>query len=280
MIFEHEIPEGSKLYFGDSAKRKRHIEQVASEVLYSDGFEEIVTPLFSYHQDDSIADVKELVRINDRKNNKMSLRADSTIDVVRIITKRLGRNTAHRKWFYIQPIYRYPSTEQYQVGAEVIGESDLSVALNQSMEIFERLEVAPLLQISNIAIPNKLSKLLNIELDDFRHINIQKFLALDIEWVTKLVYLQHPEDVDAVIEIVPDEIKEELVKMKEMCAKIAYKNKVIAPLYYAKMLYYDELFFRVIEGNEIHARGGRYVNDDVTSVGFAIYTDTLIEANK
>lgn len=280
MIFEHEIPEGSKLYFGDSAKRKRHIEQVASDVLYSDGFEEIVTPLFSYHQDDSIADVTELVRVNDADNNKMSVRADSTIDVVRIITKRLGRNTTHRKWFYIQPIYRYPSTEQYQVGAEIIGENDLSVALNQSMEIFERLEVAPLLQISNIAIPNKLSKILGIPLDDFRHINIQKFLALDIEWVTKLVYLQHPEDIDAVIEIVPAEIKEELLKMKEMCEKIAYKNKVIAPLYYAKMLYYDELFFRVIEGNNINARGGRYVNEDVTSVGFAIYTDTLIEANK
>ncbi len=280
MIFEHEIPEGSKLYFGDSAKRKRYIEQVASEVLYNDDFEEIVTPLFSYHQHDSISDVKELVRINDKLNNKMSLRADSTIDVVRIITKRLGRNTTHRKWFYIQPIYRYPSTEQYQVGAEVIGECDLSVALNQAMQIFERLDVAPLLQISNIAIPKKLSEMLNIDLDDFRHINIQKFLALEIEWLRKLVYLQHPEDIDAVIEIVPETIKEELVKMKEMCAKTAYKNRVIAPLYYAEMLYYDELFFRVIEGNKVHARGGRYENDNVTSVGFAIYTDTLIEANK
>jgi len=280
MIFEHEIPEGSKLYFGDSAKRKRYIEQVASEVLYQDDFEEIVTPLFSYHQDDSVSDAKELVRINDTRNNRMSLRADSTIDVVRIITKRLGRNTTHRKWFYIQPIYRYPSTEQYQVGAEIIGENDLSIVLNQAMEIFNRLDVQPLLQISNIAIPKKLSKLLNIDLVDFRHINIQKFLALDIDWLTKLVYLQHPEDVDSVIEIVPDEIKEELLKMKEMCGKIAYGNKVIAPLYYAKMLYYDELFFRVIEGNEIYARGGRYVNEDVRSVGFAIYTDTLIEANK
>jgi len=280
MIFEHEIPEGSKLYFGDSAKRKRYIEQVASEVLYQDDFEEIATPLFSYHQDDSVSDAKELVRINDTRNNRMSLRADSTIDVVRIITKRLGRNTTHRKWFYIQPIYRYPSTEQYQVGAEIIGENDLSIVLNQAMEIFNRLDVQPLLQISNIAIPKKLSKLLNIDLDDFRHINIQKFLALDIEWLTKLVYLQHPEDVDGVIEIVPDEIKEELVKMKEMCGKIAYANKVIAPLYYAKMLYYDELFFRVIEGNDIYARGGRYVNEDVRSVGFAIYTDALIEANK
>ncbi len=280
MIFEHEIPECSKLYFGTSAKRKREIEKIASDVLYDSGFQEIVTPLFSYHQDDSIADVKELVRVNDTKNNKMSLRADSTIDVVRIITKRLGRNTKHSKWFYIQPTYRYPSVEQYQVGAEVIGEKDLSVALNQAMKIFECLEVSPLLQISNIAIPNKLSKLLEIPLDDFRHINIQKFLELNIEWVTKLVYLQHPEDIDAIIEMVPDEIKEELVKMKEMCDKIDYKNKVIAPLYYAKMLYYDELFFRVIEGNDVNARGGRYVNGGVTSVGFAINTDTLIEANK
>ena len=280
MIFEHEIPEGSKLYFGDSAKRKREIEQIASEVLYKEGFEEIVSPLFSYHQHESISDTKKLIRINDRQNNKMSLRADSTIDVVRIITKRLGRNTTHRKWFYIQPIYHYPSVEQYQVGAEIIGENDLSTVLNQSMEIFNRLAVTPLLQISNIAIPKKLSKLLGIGLEEFRHINIQKFLALDIDWLTRLVYLQHPEDVDSVIEIVPDEIKEELLKMKEICGKIAYKNKVIAPLYYAKMLYYDELFFRVIEGNEIYARGGRYENDNVTSVGFAIYTDTLIEANK
>jgi histidyl-tRNA synthetase len=280
MIFEHEIPEGSKLYFGDSAKRKRFIEQVASEVLYKEGFEEIVTPLFSYHQHDSISDTKELIRINDTENNKMSLRADSTIDVVRIITKRLGRNTTHSKWFYIQPIYRYPSSEKNQVGAEIIGECDLSAVLNQSMEIFNRLEVEPLLQISNIAIPKKLSRLLDIDLDDFRHINIQKFLALDIDWLTKLVYLQHPEDVDSVIDIVPEEIREELLKMREMCGKIAYKNKVIAPLYYAKMLYYDELFFRVIQGNDIYARGGRYMNEDVTSVGFAIYTDTLIEANK
>jgi len=276
MIFEHEIPGGSKLYFGEAAKRKRHIEDVASATLYEEGFEEILSPLFSYHQDDAVADVTELVRVNDRDNNKLSLRADSTLDVVRIITKRLGRNTKHTKWFYIQPVFRYPSTEQYQVGAEIIGESDLSVALNPAMKILKKLECEPLLQISNIAIPNKLSKLLDIDLTDFRHINIQKLLELEIEWLTKLVYLQHPEDIDGVIALVPDEIKEELMKMKEMCEKIDYKNKVIAPLYYAKMLYYDELFFRVIEGNEIHARGGRYNNDDVTSVGFAIYTDTLI----
>jgi len=278
MIFEHEIPSGSKLYFGDAAKKKRDIERVASDILSDAGFEEIVTPLFSYHQHQSISDERELIRINDVANHNISLRADSTIDVVRIIDKRLGRNTTHKKWFYIQPVYRYPSSEQYQVGAEYINEPKLSSVLNESMRIFNTLELEPLLQISNINIPQKVSKLLDISLDAFRHINVEQFLAREIPWLTKLVYLQNVEQIDEVIAIVPDEIKVELEKIKELCDELSYKNVVIAPMYYAKMLYYDELFFRVIKENEIYARGGRYHNDDVTSVGFAIYTDTLVEA--
>lgn len=278
MIFEHEIPEGSKLYFGDNARRKREIEQIASDVLYANGFEEIVVPLFSYHQHESVSDAKELIRLGDRDNHKMSLRADTTIDVVRIISKRLGRNTDHCKWFYIQPVYRYPSHEQYQVGAEVIDEKDLSIALKRSLEIFDRLETQPLLQISNINIPKILSSLLEIPMDDFRHIRIEKLLALRIDWLTKLVYLQDPSEIDAVMPAVPDAIRVELQKMKELCQKVPYSNTVVAPLYYAKMLYYDELFFRVIKGNEVFARGGRYKNEEVTSVGFAIYTDALLEA--
>ncbi|MBU1927833.1 ATP phosphoribosyltransferase regulatory subunit, partial [bacterium] len=65
MILEHEIPNGTKLYFGESAKVKRKIENIASEVLYANGFEEIVTPVFSYHQHLSVADDKELIRVND-----------------------------------------------------------------------------------------------------------------------------------------------------------------------------------------------------------------------
>jgi histidyl-tRNA synthetase len=146
------------------------------------------------------------------------------------------------------------------------------------LSIFKKLELEPLLQISNINIPHKISKMLGISLDAFRHINVEQFLAHDIEWLTKLVYLHDIEQIDEVIAIVPDEIKVELEKIKELCSEISYTNVVIAPMYYAAMLYYDELFFRVIHKNEIYARGGRYHNDDVTSVGFAIYTDTLVEA--
>jgi len=278
MILEHEIPNGSKLYFGKSAKVKRHIENVASEILDADGYEEIVTPIFSYHQHLSIADESELIRVNDAKNNALSLRADSTIDVVRIIEKRLGRNTEQKKWFYIQPVVTYPTTEQYQVGVEFMGETKLSSVASLASKIFEKLEVKPLMQISNIKIPEILVEMFDsLTIDDFRHINIDKFINLKVEWLTKLVYLQHIEQIDEVIALAPEAIQVELEKMKELCTEMKCENSVLAPIYYAKMLYYDELFFRCIVGNEVYARGGRYKNESLTSVGFAIYTDAICE---
>jgi len=276
-MLEHEIPTGTKLYFGETAKIKRQIEAIASDVLYKADYEELITPLFSYHQHLSIADEKELIRVNDTQNHQLTLRADSTIDVVRLLDKRLGRNTSHQKWFYIQPIYMYPSKEIYQIGAEFIGEKDLSQVLQTAVDVVNALDIKPLLQISNIRIPQLISKELGIDLEDFRHINIQRLLDTKVQWLKDLIYLEKLEDIDAVIEAVPEVIKGELKRIKELAQNIEYDNFVIAPLYYAKMLYYDELYFRMIENNDVYARGGRYVNDEVTSVGFALYTDKIIE---
>jgi histidyl-tRNA synthetase len=278
MILEHEIPTGSKLYFGQSAKIKRHVETVASNVLSENGFQEIVTPIFSYHQHLSVDDQRKLIKVNDTQNNAISLRADSTIDVVRIIEKRLGENTNQKKWFYIQPIVTYPTTEQYQVGVEYMGEKKLSNVLKLAVNIFEKLEVKPLIQISNIKIPALLVEMFEeLSIEDFRHINIDKFISLNVDWLTKLVYLQYVEQIDGVMAIAPKAIQEELQKMKDLCAEMSCDNTVLAPMYYAKMLYYDELYFRCIAKNEVYARGGRYKDAALTSVGFAIYTDALCE---
>ena len=159
-----------------------------------------------------------------------------------------------------------------------MGEKKLSSVLNIALNIFENLELNPLVQISNIKIPKLLVEMFDeLSIDDFRHINIEKFLNLKVEWLEKLVYLQYVEQIDEILEIVPQAIKDELLKVKELCEKTTCKNSVLAPIYYAKMLYYDELFFRVIKDNEVYARGGRYKNDELTSVGFAIYTDEIIE---
>jgi histidyl-tRNA synthetase len=277
MINEHEIPSGSRLYFGKNAKLKREIEATASEFLSEAGFQEIVTPFFSYHQHNEI-DVQELIRFSDEDNHILSLRADSTQDVVRLITKRLGRSTNHSKWFYIQPVFKYPSLEVNQIGAEFIGTEDLSLSIQVCVDIFEKFKLTPLLHISNINIPIIIAKELNVSLDIFEKAQLQKILSLNIPWLEALACLQEPKDIDEVIKIVPDKLKPELEKMKNLYDKVTCKNVHFAPLYYVHMRYYDELFFRFIDGNSTLAKGGNYQSEGIKSTGFGLYTDALIES--
>ncbi len=276
MIYEHEIPNQSRLYFGKSAKLKRTIENVASDILYGENYEEILTPIFSYHQHSCI-DEQELVRFSDKQNHIISLRADSTLDVVRIITKRLGRSIEKNRWFYIQPIYKFPSFECYQIGAEQIENSDLSLSINDSSKILKNLKLKPLLQISNMNIPRIICEELKLSLDIFKNANLEEILKLDISWLSGLAYLQKPSQIDAILKEVPKSLKSELLMIKSLCERVEYKDIVIAPLYYAKMQYYDNLFFRYIQKNETLGMGGNYNHKNLNATGFALYTDKLIE---
>ncbi len=276
MIYEHEIPSKSRLYFAKSAKQKRDIEHISSEILLVAQYEEIVTPFLSYHQHQSI-DEKSLIRYSDHDNHILSMRADSTLDVVRIITKRLGRSMAQKKWFYIQPVFHYPSAEQYQIGAEYLENKDLSVSINDSAKIMQALGLAPLLQISNINIPRIISEKFDLELDVFKNANLEEIFKLDIGWLSQLASLQHLSQIDEVIDEVPESIKSELIKIKVLAQNITYENVTIAPLFYTKMRYYDNLFFRYFNNNKTLGMGGNYCYDKTDSTGFALYTDNLIE---
>jgi ATP phosphoribosyltransferase regulatory subunit HisZ len=276
MIYAHEIPSNSRLYFARSAKIKRELEYKASISLDESGYEEIVTPFFSYHQHSDI-DEKSLIRFSDNQNHILSMRADSTLDVARIITKRLGRSVKQKKWFYIQPVFRYPSDEYYQIGAEYLGNEDLSISINDSAKIIKSMNLSPTLQISNINIPNLIAKNLNISLEVFKSANLEELFKLDISWLIKLASLQNVSQIDEIIDEVPEYLKEELQKIASLCQKISYENIIVSPLYYSKMRYYDTLFFRFFEKNRRLGMGGTYRYDDINSTGFALYTDNIIE---
>ena len=274
MIFEHEIPSGSRLYFGQSAKIKREIESIASETLEMLGFEEIVTPLFSYHQHECFEDQKLLVRLNDEENHEVTLRADSTADVVRIVTKRLGRSTESKKWFYIQPTVTFPTTEQYQIGAEVIDGSFEKIA-ETTTTLLKQIGSEPVMQIANIRIPHLLNEKYGVSLEVLKSMNVEQIMAANLPWIEQLIRINSVSDLED-LSIFPDDIKAELEKIKEATQKVAYKNMVISPLFYAKMRYYDSLTFRMFEGNSLLARGGIYTIDGVEAAGFALYTDECV----
>ncbi|MBU1668010.1 ATP phosphoribosyltransferase regulatory subunit [bacterium] len=274
MIFEHEIPSKSKLYFGECAKIKRQIESTCANILDANEFEEIVTPLFSYHQHSSFEDEKQLLHLNDEHNHTVTLRADSTADVVRIVTKRIGRTTESKKWFYIQPAVSFPTQEQYQVGVEIL-DGTFDEVVNTASNLVETLNVDALLQISNMRIPLLLSEKYGIGLELLHDTNIESILKLDIPWINKLVRIHRFEDLND-LEGIPEEIQAELMLIKEAIEKIDYSSVIVAPLFYAKMRYYGSLTFRMFHENELLVRGGLYSIDEVDAAGFALYTDACI----
>ena len=276
MIFEHEIPSGSRLYFGQSAKLKRDIENVCSTFLEEEKFYEIVTPLFSYHQQDSFSDSKVLIRINDTTNEEVSLRADSTVDVVRIVTKRL-KDKDIKKWFYIQPIFFYPTNEQYQVGAEIIDGKFKDVA-NLAINILDKLDIDYKFQVANIAIANILVENYGFDLDDIKNIKLQKILDSKYDWIKPLVDISRLEDLDN-LDIYPKDIRIELEKIALEVSNLEIKDILVSPLYYAPMRYYNSLVFRAFSGERLYSTGGIYSIKDINGAGFAIYTDDII-ANK
>jgi len=274
MIFEHEIPSKSKLYFGECAKIKRQIEHICAEAMEANGFEEIVTPLFSYHQHSSFEDEKQLLHLHDEHNHTVTLRADSTADVVRIVTKRIGRTISSKKWFYIQPAVSFPTVEQYQVGAEIF-DGSFDEVVNSATTLIEKLEIKALLQISNMKIPLILNEKYGVDLALLHDTNVEAILKLDLPWISKLVKIHKAEDLND-LEGIPADIQQELLLIKEMTQKIDYTSVIIAPLYYAKMRYYGSLTFRMFYENELLVRGGCYRIEHVDAVGFALYTDACI----
>jgi len=275
MIFEHEIPSKSKLYFGECARIKRQIENECADTFYEHGFEEIVTPLFSYHQHGAFDDEKRLLHLHDEYNHTVTLRADSTSDVVRIVTKRIGRTTESKKWFYIQPAVSFPTEEQHQVGAEILDGSFVEV-VNIAVTLVDELELNATLQLSNMRIPLLLSEKYGVDLQLLQDTRLEKLLGLNIPWLSKLVRIHRAEDLDD-LEGIPMDIQDELILMREAISEIAYDNLVvISPLFYAKMRYYGSLTFRMFHHNELLVRGGLYQIEEVKASGFALYTDACI----
>ncbi len=277
MIFEHEIPKGSRLYFGKIAKKKRGLETLVSEVLYANNFEEVITPNFSYSQHQSIENSRKLITIFDERNEKVALRADSTLDVVRIITKRLGRTTSHKKWFYIQPVFSYPSNEDYQIGCEWINHDSIVDIINLNAIVLNKLNINPIMQISNINIPRLVCNELNIDIELFQNAKLAELFSLNVEWLNILLNIKNKQNLEDALLVVPVTIKQELEKLMEVVLNINYKNIVIAPLYYGCMKYYDDIYYRVIQDNLTLCNGGSYKSEGLNSLGFALYTDNLLK---
>lgn len=271
-VFAHEIPSGSRLYFGVSAAIKRRVESMASDILLKANFSEIVTPYFSYHQGLSV-DPRLLLRLSDVSNSELSLRADSTVDVVRIAMRRLKE---HGRYYYIQPVFKYPSHEIYQIGAESIGVNELSLHTDLAIKLFSNLGLnSATLQLSHIGIPLAICELLDVDIALFRDSMVEDILALNVGWLNELLRVKSIDDLERIK--LPNEIAKKVKSLVELARSIKFQSVRVEPLYYSRMRYYEGLFFRLIEANTTLASGGEYMVDEIECSGFAVYTDAVVE---
>jgi len=267
MIFGHDIPEGSRLYFGKSAKLKRELESRASEIFYKYNFSEILTPAFSYQEHQMVEDKNSLIRINNEANDSVVLRNDTSLDVVRLLSKRVS--TDLKRWFYIEPIFRYPTTELYQIGAEILDTKDIVEAINIAKDILNQFGLSYHIEIANVNIPKLISKELNINISLINDKNFLYIKSLNIDWLTNLLEASKFQDIN--MEIMPMYIVEEVAKFS------SFENSFISPLFHSNLLYYQDLVFRFFVDNETIATGGRYLSNDREIVGFALFLDNIIQ---
>jgi len=277
-MFEHEIPKGSALYFGKYARKKRQIEASVAKIFYEDDFEEILTPIFSYSGHQAIENTSKLITISSEHNTKLALRADSTLDVVRIISKRLGRTTKHRKWFYIQDIFAYPSSQRYQIGCEWLKHDNILDVILLNIKIFEELKIETYFQISNINIPALVAKNLKLNIEVFQNLELDYLLGLDCSWLDALLKVKDLKTLEQSLELAPQFLREELEKLQNLVKKIPYEKIIISPLYCGNMKYYDDIYFRSVKNNLTISRGGAYKSEGMRSLGFALFTNNLLKS--
>lgn len=275
MILSHEIPQGSKLYFGKSAKIKRDLENLVSNVLNLNGYEEILTPTFSYLQYQRDIQNREAIRISNKHNHQMILRQDSTIDAMRLLTPYLSENLVGKKWFYIQPVFVYPTTEINQIGVENLEDNDILSFVYICVDIFKKINLAPYLQIGSGNIAKICHLEFGVPLEVFKKMDINALIKSDF-FLKELLEARDVESLQGLAKKAPKNLQNELNKIIEFGNKIAYKDLIISPLMYPPMEYYDDLFFRFFIDNHTIILGGSYEILKRRALGFGVYTDNVI----
>lgn len=276
MTLGYEVPQGSKIHFGKSARLKREIEDKAVAIFYENGFSEIATPSFTFTDDERILSKRKIIRTSIDNNKQMILRNDNTIDVIKIINRHL--KISNKKWFYIQPAFLYPSTQINQIGAECIGKGAENVAniLSVAVSIFLGLGLKPILQIANMKIPKLCALESGLGLEVFSQMQVQKILDSH-PYLREMLYIQSKDSLESYIPKAPKFIKGELQELLDSVSFCEYDNMIFSPLYCPKMGYYESLFFRAFSDNKVFLRGGKYTIDGVYSCGFAIYTNEVVD---
>ncbi len=125
-----DFPAGVSYHTGRTAVLRRSLEDKLTGLLMAEGFEEVITPVFEFHDAAAQrAGGERVYRFPDQLTGRMlALRWDFTVQIAQLAAVRPGKGGA-RHWFYrgnvFRPIREHAGEKRqiYQVGAELVGDS-------------------------------------------------------------------------------------------------------------------------------------------------------------
>jgi ATP phosphoribosyltransferase regulatory subunit len=130
------IPPGALDHTGASARRRRRLQSAAMDVLERAGYEELIPPTFEYEDTflraGGPAIAERLVRFPDRDGRILALRYDFTASLARVAATTFSAAEGPLRLSYSGLVYRQEPErggrprEMLQVGAELLGQSDLA----------------------------------------------------------------------------------------------------------------------------------------------------------
>jgi len=175
-----EIPRGTRDLLPDEVAVKRQIENKASKLFRSYGYEEVITPTFEFLEvvetgtGGSIRE--ELFLFMDREGGILSLRPEMTVSIARLAATHFQDVGFPQRLFYMTNVFRHvqPHLAQYrefwQIGIELLGAAGvyadaevISIAINTLRDIgLENFKVS----LNHIGIVNGLLDSSGLSLDE------------------------------------------------------------------------------------------------------------------
>ncbi|HEX4950919.1 MAG TPA: ATP phosphoribosyltransferase regulatory subunit [Blastocatellia bacterium] len=137
------IPAGVQYFFDDEVRLRRHVEQQAMQVFAGWAYDEIIVPMFDYHdlfaRGMGAERAERTYRFTDRDGALLALRPEMTSLVARTVATRFVQRARPIRLCYSGEVFRYdePSEraarEFHQLGIEQIGQpsptADIEVLL-------------------------------------------------------------------------------------------------------------------------------------------------------
>jgi ATP phosphoribosyltransferase regulatory subunit len=130
------LPPGALDLTGEAARRRRVLQRTALETLERAGYQELLPPTFEYEETFLRAGgagvAERLVRFPDRDGRILALRYDFTASIARVASTTFAGVDGALRLSYSGNVYRQEPErggrprEMLQVGAELLGQSDLA----------------------------------------------------------------------------------------------------------------------------------------------------------